>query len=203
MRAFETMWIKTTKTNNKMISDTHQEFIKILENPEEKLLLMEVAASFNLENLVLFYERYKIVCETSKSIKNLIEQQYFRKIMKDLGREFLFENAINRLPIPWIWESSTPLKKEIMECGSSTIGNSADLSCLDPVLASVLNIFQDQLFPEYYLYSAEVSFSTRYRSADNVYSTTRSSEVKELANSKKKPTNSRKFSMQNIFTKSS
>jgi Regulator of G protein signaling domain len=124
-----------------------EKLVKIMEDPKEIEILKEIADNQNILHYITFFEKYKEVLDLSLNVNNTIEQQVVRKKVKDLAREYLFDEAPKKIPLSA--EVVVRLTASVNECGGTTYGNRIDISFLQPVTRHVLALLAATCLPNY------------------------------------------------------
>ncbi len=118
-----------------------ENLVAILDHPEKKLRLLSILAKqLCLENYY-FYQQQKEIQLYAASATSPVQQQAIKKMLKQLGRDFVAPSSIHELNIP------SKIRADFEEsCKNSNLS----ITHLTPVTKEVLNMVLRNSLPLYY-----------------------------------------------------
>src|SRR6478672_1484488 len=92
-----------------------EELVKIIEVPNDLEILNDIADKQSMLHYIIFFQKYKEILDLALNVNNTIDQQVVRKKVKDLAKQYLFENAPQKIPISV--ENIQGLQENVRACG--------------------------------------------------------------------------------------
>ena len=140
MKSHDTNSSAKAPANAKVDDNAIQLLIKVLDTESECDKMIEVLAKQHCMENYFYYQQQKEVYKYAATALGPIEKQTLKKMIKNLGKDFIYSSAPSELNIP------SKLRSDFEEAAKD--GN-IQVLILDPITKEVLNMMLRNTFPTY------------------------------------------------------